>query len=383
MKKFFTLFAAVAMMFAASAETLDLCKGESLASSLPIYGLWADTENTTGQMIYSAEMLAPMAGCDITAVKFYTSVNGYEELGYEPQNGASDYINFSGATIQLSFKVVEQGVFTEAVAIEGATAVAVTTPESGDRYLIFELEEPFHYEGGNLLVEAKVITAGSYGTTYFWVQTTEDESTPGFYSYEGYSGLVQYTVAYLPAITFTYEASNETKYYITGGFNGWEAENPVELTEEGYTFNVVENTEDVYWDCFKLLTAGEEDWTWIGGIDEEGVGYFAVTEELMTSGQELTLYDDGVNFRLPGEGSYTVTLVREEGAKAALTDVKIVVAKANEPTPTAVNDINSKAVAGVKYYNLAGVESNKPFDGVNIMVTTYTDGTKAAAKVVK
>ena len=52
-------------------------------------------------------------------------------------------------------------------------------------------------------------------------------------------------------------------------------------------------------------------------------------------------------------------------------------------TPTAVTDINAKAVAGVKYYNLAGVESDQPFDGVNVVVTTYTDGTKAASKVIK
>ena len=51
---------------------------------------------------------------------------------------------------------------------------------------------------------------------------------------------------------------------------------------------------------------------------------------------------------------------------------------------TAVNDVNvNKAVAGVKYYNLAGVESDMPFDGVNVVVTTYTDGTKAASKVIK
>ena len=70
MKKIFTLFAAVAMMFAANAETLDVCMGESYASTLPIYGLWVDAENTTGQMIYPADMLADMVGEDITQLKF-------------------------------------------------------------------------------------------------------------------------------------------------------------------------------------------------------------------------------------------------------------------------------------------------------------------------
>lgn len=48
-----------------------------------------------------------------------------------------------------------------------------------------------------------------------------------------------------------------------------------------------------------------------------------------------------------------------------------------------INDVNVKSVKSVKYYNLTGVESNVPFDGVNIVETTYTDGTKAAAKVIK
>lgn len=49
-----------------------------------------------------------------------------------------------------------------------------------------------------------------------------------------------------------------------------------------------------------------------------------------------------------------------------------------------VTDVNtSKQVAGVKYYNLAGVEGTKPFNGVNVVVTTYTDGTNATTKVIK
>ena len=50
---------------------------------------------------------------------------------------------------------------------------------------------------------------------------------------------------------------------------------------------------------------------------------------------------------------------------------------------TGVDSISGKAVAGVKYYNVAGQASNKAFDGVNIVVTTYTDGTTRTVKVVK
>ena len=55
------------------------------------------------------------------------------------------------------------------------------------------------------------------------------------------------------------------------------------------------------------------------------------------------------------------------------------------PTPqVAVENINAgKAVAGVKYYNVAGQAADSAFEGVNIVVTTYADGTQNVVKVVK
>lgn len=56
----------------------------------------------------------------------------------------------------------------------------------------------------------------------------------------------------------------------------------------------------------------------------------------------------------------------------------------SKPMPTGIETIDSKApVASVKYYNLAGVESDTPFEGLNIVVTTRTDGSRTAAKVVR
>jgi hypothetical protein len=49
-----------------------------------------------------------------------------------------------------------------------------------------------------------------------------------------------------------------------------------------------------------------------------------------------------------------------------------------------VNVVNaSKTVAGVKYVTAAGLQSSKPFVGVNVVVTTYTDGTTSVAKQIK
>ncbi|GEM_PF-2325750 len=52
-------------------------------------------------------------------------------------------------------------------------------------------------------------------------------------------------------------------------------------------------------------------------------------------------------------------------------------------TPTAIENINLDNVKAVRYYNVAGVESATPFQGVNIVVMEMTDGTTKAVKVVK
>jgi hypothetical protein len=49
---------------------------------------------------------------------------------------------------------------------------------------------------------------------------------------------------------------------------------------------------------------------------------------------------------------------------------------------TAITTVEGdKQVASVRYYNLAGVESSEPFKGVNVKVTTYSDGIIKCEKV--
>ena len=61
-------------------------------------------------------------------------------------------------------------------------------------------------------------------------------------------------------------------------------------------------------------------------------------------------------------------------------DVDVVVRK----DATAINEISgTKTVASVAYYNLAGQQSAQPMNGVNIVVTTFSDGSTTTAKVIK
>lgn len=50
---------------------------------------------------------------------------------------------------------------------------------------------------------------------------------------------------------------------------------------------------------------------------------------------------------------------------------------------TAISEVSStKKAKTIRYYNTLGTESSHPFKGINIMVTTHTDGTTTAVKVL-
>lgn len=52
--------------------------------------------------------------------------------------------------------------------------------------------------------------------------------------------------------------------------------------------------------------------------------------------------------------------------------------------PTSIIDVlDVREVVGVTYYNVAGIESREPFDGVNIVVTRYSDGSMTTTKILK
>ena len=55
-----------------------------------------------------------------------------------------------------------------------------------------------------------------------------------------------------------------------------------------------------------------------------------------------------------------------------------------ESIVTAINsvNVNGKAVKSVKYVNVAGIISDRPFQGVNIVVTEYTDGSRTTTKML-
>ena len=356
MKKLFTFFAVAAMAFASQANELTVCDNggyDGYSNNVPIYGFWADTEGTLAQMIYPATKLTDMVGSEITEMKFYTLAQYYVENGMDPYINQTNFINFENAKIQLSFKVVDQNDFSQVVV--GATPVATTVPEKGDMYMTFKLDEPYTYEGGNLLVEAKIIEAGTFGTTYFYgVISGTDLEVPedcSIYSYSSpYSGTSTYLVDFLPMATFTYEAAQvpviPTEKTGAPTFHGY--------TEDGIHAYFVEILETEPSVIYYRVQYPDGSWT------------------------EWAEYEEILSFT--GDGKYRVEAYAVADGKLASEQIayEFVVSPRTGLSELA----GDKAIASVRYFNAAGQEMSE-INGLTIVVTRYTDGTTSTAKVIK
>ena len=129
-------------------------------------------------------------------------------------------------------------------------------------------------------------------------------------------------------------------------------------------------------------------------------GYFPVSWDLMDKPSSMEQYEgelfmfDAV-IRLAAEESSASGAPRRvngapEGWKNTVSTSKYVVSPVNIDLNggsiiTAVRDVNAakRQVESVQYVNLAGHVSNHPFEGMNIVVTRYTDGTTSTAKVLR
>ena len=329
MKKIFTLFAVAAMALAAQADVLTICDGTETNSNVPISGFNYDLRNTMSQMIYPANMLTELQNGKITEVKFYATA-GFQ-LG---QN-----------SIQLSLNKVEQNNFDDKIPVDGNLIVATSSTVPGETELVFTLDDPYEYTGGNLLIETLLIVPGSFRTTNWYGQVTDYAS--GYYQYQFNWGTpYPYTEKFLPKVTFTYEAPA-----------------PAEQTAAP---SIAADTQSGVHAYFVTITPSEECDLYYRYSKDNG--------EL----SDWILYDGTVPF--DEDGYYFV----EAYAIAPGKTESLHVTCSFVVTPrTGLDELSGdKAVSSVRYFNVAGQEMSQP-NGMTIVVTTYSDGTRTATKVMK
>ncbi len=136
----------------------------------------------------------------------------------------------------------------------------------------------------------------------------------------------------------------------------------------------------------------------VTGVDgsEQTITYTIGTfgaQKLRTEGDEEEGVIDELNLNFKVRMYFTRTVNLPDGSKgeAEGKDDKFYIVEQEIPvqikgggTITSVENMNiSCEVVGVKYYNVAGIESDTPFQGVNIVVTRYSDGSKTTTKILK
>ena len=115
--------------------------------------------------------------------------------------------------------------------------------------------------------------------------------------------------------------------------------------------------------------------------------YFTVTGE-----GDVHVYVDGVEVYPNANGQYAIYAVEGQPVDYVITATAQGAGKLISDVATknyhfdawdGVDElVNGKTVAGVRYYNMAGQEMQQA-NGMTIVVTTYTDGTTSAVKVMK
>ena len=91
-----------------------------------------------------------------------------------------------------------------------------------------------------------------------------------------------------------------------------------------------------------------------------------------------------LTFNVDGEMGGNIFVDRIEVVNTNGESVRLAGFNISVSTPTALTEMTtSKAIADVKYFNLAGQQMTEPATGVTLVVITYNDGTRTTSKIIR
>ena len=198
MKKVLTLIAGL-LMLSASAETLSLYDGGNWNAVAPFNGMYFDVAGNKTQVLYPAADLAAMVGQEITAMTFYTDVEG---------------CSINGGLLNISLGETDAAVLSGYIT-EGMTQVGTLTFTSfeGAGEINITFDNPYTYQGGNLVFENVVVETTGFDYIYCVGMNTNYDNCYVTTSYAG-------TRQFLPKTTFTYGGDTPQPQVIRGDVDG-------------------------------------------------------------------------------------------------------------------------------------------------------------------
>ena len=173
------------------ANDITVADGEDTQYNLPFnYPSYYTQKN---QMIYPAADLTSLVGKKITGLTFY-----------------STGINFDGQ-YNVALGTTTQSTFSSTTPIEGLTTVASNhTATPGVTEFVVAFDEPFTYNGDNLVIQTEVTNIGTNSYSYYYFYGKNQSSNTAYYWYNASYGDYGYVKQFLPKVTFDFDNGGDT-----------------------------------------------------------------------------------------------------------------------------------------------------------------------------
>ena len=260
-------------------------EGTSTNGNLPLYGYDADTANGTQcQFIIPATSLTSVAGNQIDKIAFYSSY------------ATKDWGN---AEFDVYVKEVENTAFENTTLVDWTTMTKVYSGKLSvnDSQMVITFEDPFAYEGGNLMIGVNQTAKGKYSPVSWYGVTTSD-----------YSALQKGS---------RYQFLPKTAFYYSPVVIAPKME--VSETELAYGL-VAPNSEQTK--TFTIENKGKADLTGINvSSDSEAFTVTDVQNQTIAVGGEAITVTVTLNTETAGEyeGTITVSATDQEDAEIAIS----------------------------------------------------------------
>lgn len=215
------------------------------------------------------------------------------------------------------------------------------------------------------------------GTVTFYLADYRSANTLDHYILDTWQWMDLRQLGKVTKIRFTLDGSdkgdyglNTAAYFVMDDFNCER-----DMTEEIVIVPIGEST-IVLSDYFSIEDDGSNITYGMEAVSNEADGrQTTVGNDIL-----LTLNDDGtLDVNAASDGNQTVIVSTTQKGQTQYVKMTFAV-----EMPTSVIDVAVNSdIESVIYYNVSGHSSNKPFEGVNIVVTRHADGTVSTAKVIR
>lgn len=187
-KSVYFLLLLLGLMFSESgAQTVTVASGISTSRYFPVFGYWLDAPQRS-QMLYPESMLTQLQGKRISELTYFFSSPPQGEWGgvQTIKMGITYLSNLQAGFATETLDTVWTGTFSDHV-------------EDGQMHLY--LDQPFTYNGGNLVIEFENTTPGTWKDSYFYGQNQS-----ATYAYMTWNTVNTQTAAFLPKLVLMGES---------------------------------------------------------------------------------------------------------------------------------------------------------------------------------